>query len=64
MFETNPKLEDKPKTRKQKIVRDKIHLLQKVGKKLYAGDKINKIKHSSVKLYTEIILKIRLVTNV
>ena len=41
MFETNSKFKDRPKTRKQKIVRDKIHLLQKVGKKLYTGDKIN-----------------------
>ena len=50
---------NKPKTWKQKIVRDKIHLLQKVGKKLYTGDKINllqkvgksKIKKFRVKLY-------------
>ena len=30
---------NKPKTRKQKIVRDKIDLLQKVGKQLYTGEK-------------------------
>ena len=72
MFETNPKLENKLKTWKQKIVRDKIHILQKVGKKLYTGDKINllqkvgksKIKMFRVKLYTKIILRIRLMTGV
>ena len=41
MFETNPKLENKPETWKQRIVRDNIQLLQKVGKKLYTGDIIN-----------------------
>ena len=97
MFKTNPKLENKPKnpkqkivgrafgivvcvwnvrnkpkTWKQKIVRDKIHLSQKVGKKLYTGDNINllqkvgksKIKKFRVKLYTKIILRIRLMTGV
>ena len=65
-------LRNKPKTWKQKIVRDKIHLLQKVGKKLYTEDKINllqkvgksKIKRFRVKLYTRIILRIRLMTGV
>ena len=47
---------NKPKTWKQKIVRDKIHLLQKVGK--------SKIKKFRVKLYTKIILRIRLITGV
>ena len=72
MFETNLKLENKPKTGKQKIVRDKINLLQKVGKKLYTGDKINllqevgksKIEKFRVKLHTKIILRIRLMTDV
>ena len=56
MFETKPKFENKPKTPKQKIVRDKIHLLQKVEK--------SKIKKFRVKLYTKIILRIRLMTGV
>ena len=63
---------NKSKTWKQKIERDKIHLLQKVGNKLYTGDKINllqkveksKIKKFRVKLYTKIILSIRLITGV
>ena len=72
MFETNPKLENKPETWKQRIVRDKIHLLQKTGKSYYTGDKINllqkvgksKINKFRVKLYTKIILRIRLMTGV
>ena len=34
-IQTKLKLDNKPKTRKRKIVRDKIHLLQKVGKTVY-----------------------------
>ena len=72
MFETNPKLENKPETWKQRILRHKTHLIQKVGKKLCTGDKIDllqkvgksKIKKFRVKLYTKIILRIRLMTGV
>ena len=72
MVKTNPKLDNIFKTWKQRILRHKIHLLQKVGKKLYTGDKINllqkvgksKIKKFRVKLYRKIILRIRLMTGV
>ena len=63
-IQTQLKLDNKPKTRKQKMVRDKIHLLRKVGKKLYTGDKIillqkfekSKIKKLRVKLLLILIL--------
>ena len=51
-IQTKLKLDNKPKTQKQKIVKYKIHLLQKVGKKLYTGDKINllqKVGKSKIK---------------
>ena len=50
MFEKNPKLENKPKTRKQKIVRDKINLLLTVGK--------SKIKKLKVKLLLILIFNL------
>ena len=65
-MQTKLRLDNKPKIRKQKIVRDKIHLLQKVGKKLYTGDKINllqkvgksKIKKLRVKLLLILIFNL------
>ena len=62
--QTKLKLDNKPQTRKQKMVRDKIHLLRKVRKKLYKGDKIIllqkfekiKIKKLRVKLLLILIL--------
>ena len=72
MFETNPKLEKKPETWKQRILKHKNHSIQKVEKKLCTGDKINllqkvgksKIKKFRIKLFTEMILRIRLMTGV
>ena len=49
-IQTKLKLDNRPKTRKQKIVRDKIHLLQKVGK-----SKMNKLR---VKLLLILIFKL------
>ena len=65
LFETNPKLENKLKTRKQKILRQNSFITKRRKKYIYVQEtksiyyrKSKKVKLKSLKLYTEIILKI------
>ena len=60
-IQTKLKVDNKPKTRKQKIVRDKSHFLRKVGKKLNTGDKINLLQKVGKSKIEELRVKLLLI---